>query len=114
VVDDDPVIRASLAETLELAGYQVRQAKDGSEALEAMARWQPDLVLLDMRMPVMDGWTFVRELRERGFAPKMAVMTAATDASRWAGEVGADAYLAKPFGIADVLRVMDRLCPPGP
>ncbi len=109
VVDDDPSIRGLVAEMLDLEGYPVHTAANGAEALAAVEQEQPALVLLDMRMPVMDGWAFARETRRRGLALSILVMTAAQNARRWADEISADGYLAKPFDLDDLLRTVGRL-----
>jgi two-component system chemotaxis response regulator CheY len=110
VVDDDPTILISVAQTLELEGYPVAQAANGAEALAHVERNRVDVVLLDMRMPVLDGWGFMHAIRERGVDLKVVVMTAATDARRWAREVGATAHLPKPFDIDDVVRLIQQEC----
>jgi len=110
VVDDDPSIRATVTEILELELYDVRSAPNGAAALRAVTEDPPALVLLDMRMPVMDGWTFARTLRDRGDSTPIVVMTAAKDARVWAKEIQADAYLSKPFELDDLLGVVERLC----
>jgi CheY-like chemotaxis protein len=108
VVDDDPSIRDTVTAILESEGYPVATAVNGEEALRTLESDPPSLVLLDMRMPVMDGWTFVRSLRERGVAPPIVVMTAAQDAHRWASEIGAAGYLPKPFDLLKLLTVVER------
>src|SRR6476646_8084731 len=102
VVDDDDAIRDFVREALEFEGYPVETVADGAEALAAIEREHPGLVLLDMRMPVLDGWGVVAALREREIRLPVVVMTAAQDARRWADEVGAAAHLAKPFEIDDL------------
>jgi CheY-like chemotaxis protein len=109
VVDDDPAIRTTVSEILELEGYPVATASNGAEALEAVERVTPSLVLLDMRMPVLDGWGFARALRQRGIAMPILVMTAAQSARAWAEEIGAQGYLAKPFDLTDLLTAVERL-----
>lgn|SRR2546426_4715534 len=109
VVDDDPSILATISEILELEGYEVRTATNGQEALASVERELPSLVLLDMRMPVLDGWGFARGLRERGLDVKVLVMTAAENARHWAREIGANDYLAKPFELSDLLSAVERL-----
>lgn len=110
VVDDDPSILLVVAELLDDEGYVVGTAANGAEALGAVERLDPALVLLDMRMPVIDGWGFVRGLRARDKAvPPILVMTAAQDARRWAEEVGAAGYVAKPFDLDDLLSAVERL-----
>ena len=109
VVDDDPSILAVVAEMLDFEGYPVETAVDGAVALQAVERRRPSLVLLDMRMPVLDGWGFACTLDERGVRLPIVVMTAARDAKRWADEIGAAGYLAKPFELPDLLTVVARL-----
>jgi CheY-like chemotaxis protein len=111
VVDDDPAILATVAETLELEGYPVVTARNGAEALRCIEGERPSLLLLDMRMPVLDGWGLARELRARGIAVPLLVMTAAQDARRWAEQIGAAGYLAKPFDLDDLLDTVARLRP---
>jgi CheY-like chemotaxis protein len=110
VVDDDLGIRLSLAALLEDEGYIVETATNGEQALSCIALQRPTVVLLDMRMPVMDGWTFARELRQRGIELPLVVMTAARDAEAWADEVAATAYAPKPFDYPSLLATLDRLC----
>jgi|FLYN01.1.fsa_nt_gi DNA-binding response OmpR family regulator len=107
VVDDDPSILSTVADVLDFEGYAVEQATNGAEALEIMERIRPALVLLDMRMPVLDGWEFARIARERGLDAPILVMTAARDARRWAQEIGADGYVAKPFHLPDLLAAIE-------
>jgi CheY-like chemotaxis protein len=113
VVDDDPTILATVSETLDLEGYPVVTATNGAEALEAVERERPSVVLLDMRMPILDGWGFVRAIRERGISLTVVVMTAASDARRWAREIGAQGVLAKPFELDDLLAAVQRVRAPG-
>lgn len=109
VVDDDHTIRTTVADILSLEGYPVEVATNGAEALTIVERVRPSLILLDMRMPVLDGWGFGRALRERGIDVPILVMTAAVNARRWAEEIGADGYLAKPFELAELLDAVERL-----
>jgi signal transduction histidine kinase/CheY-like chemotaxis protein len=108
VVDDDPSILAVVAEILDFEGYSVETAEDGAAAIQAIERQRPSLVLLDMRMPVLDGWGFARTLDQRGVRLPIVVMTAAQDAQRWADEIGAAGYLAKPFEMPDLLTTVAR------
>jgi CheY-like chemotaxis protein len=114
VVDDDPSIRDVVSEVLDWQGCPVLTAANGREALERIQASPPVVVLLDMRMPVLDGWGVVKELRERGVTLPIIVMTAAQDARRWAQEINAAAYLAKPFELDDLLSTVRRFapCPP--
>ena len=109
VVDDDPTILATVSEVLDMEGFAVVTAANGAEALAAVDQRQPSLVLLDMRMPVLDGWGFMRAVRERGLTLTVVVMTAAADARRWGREIGAQAVLAKPFDIDELVRAVQRL-----
>ena len=113
VVDDDTSILDTVSSILTGEGYYVVSAATGEEALAAVARKQPALILLDMRMPVMDGWAVARALRAQGIKVPIVVMTAAESAKRWADEVGAEGYLAKPFGLDDLLATVERFRGPG-
>jgi CheY-like chemotaxis protein len=108
VVDDDTSILDTVAAILIGEGYEVVSATSGQEALDAVARKRPLVILLDMRMPVMDGWAVARALRGQGIDVPIVVMTAAESAKRWADEVGADGYLAKPFGLDELLATVER------
>ena len=109
VVDDDATILWSVSELLELEGYVVATAANGAEALELTRNLRPGLVLLDMRMPVLDGWAYVREMRTTGLTPRIVIMTAAQDARRWADEIGADGYVPKPFEADDLIGTVERI-----
>ena len=108
VVDDDAAIRDAVRDVLESEGIAVETAANGADALEQVSRHRPRLVLLDMRMPVLDGWGFASALRDRGLALPVVVMTAAADASRWAEEIGAIGVVAKPFGVAELVTAVRR------
>ena len=100
VVDDAPVVRLYHGRSLEQAGYQVAEAENGLAALE-MALQEPfDLVILDVNMPVMDGYAFLHSLRAApgiSALPVLMISTEATAADRArAAEAGANAYLVKP------------------
>jgi CheY-like chemotaxis protein len=107
-VDDDTSILDTVTAILSGEGYDVVSAATGQEALDAVARSRPLLILLDMRMPVMDGWAVARALRAQGSSIPIVVMTAAESAKRWADEVGAEGYLAKPFGLDELLTIVER------
>lgn len=109
VVEDDNDVRFLVAEELQEHGYAVAQARNGLEALEAVAEEWPSVILLDMRMPIMDGWRFVSELRKRyGRVAPLVVMTAAANAGERAREVDADGFLAKPFELEAVIEAVER------
>ena len=111
IVDDDPAIRDVVSDILEMSDYCVKTACNGAEALDRIRDDRPSAVLLDLMMPVMDGWEFLREYRdESSLTPvPVVIMSAAQDASRAADELGAQAFLAKPFEIETILAIVDRV-----
>lgn len=110
VVDDDKGLQLLFRRCLQLKGYQVQVAGNGEEALVAIASEKPDLILLDLMMPVMDGIQFARTFHERyGYADTpIIVVSAADDAKRHAEEIEADAMISKPFGIHELLDLVDH------
>ena len=110
VVEDEPELRSVVTLILDTEGYQVEEAANGAEALQVLEQTQPACVLLDMRMPVLDGWGFARELEARHLHVPVVVMTAAQDARRWCDEIGAVACLPKPFDVDDLLNTVERVC----
>ncbi len=97
-VDDEPGILKLISQVLGDDGYRVVTAKDGGEALEAAEEYRPDLVLLDLTLPDMDGLEVMRHMRERINVPIIMVTARGTDTDKVTGlELGADDYLAKPF-----------------
>jgi CheY-like chemotaxis protein len=114
VVDDDPGIVGFLELALVDEGYAVRAAANGREALDQIAQRRPDLILLDMNMPVMDGWEFCNQLRRRDSSVSgipIVVMTAARDAASRSREVDAQGYLGKPFDLDHLFNTIDSLLP---
>lgn len=108
VADDDPDLRDLMVEALSSRGYRVATASDGQAALEAVERDRPQLILLDMTMPVMDGWTFARALHERhGRSIPIVVTTAARTSQLRADEVGAEGELGKPFDLEQLYEVVE-------
>lgn len=109
VVDDDEAIRTAVSLVLSDEGYDVVTAEHGRAALERLVTVQPDLILLDMRMPIMDGWELARVYRA---APEphaaIVVLTAAHDAASRAAQIQAAGFLAKPFGLAELLATVSR------
>jgi CheY-like chemotaxis protein len=108
VVDDDPDLRQFLQLMLTSMGFEVTSAANGQEALDVMKGHCPDLILLDMKMPVMNGWEFCRALDCRGARPPIVVLTAAPDPAARAAEVCADGWLGKPFEYADLEATVRR------
>lgn len=111
VVDDDPGVRDSLGRALRFAGYAVDVACNGVEALDAVARSPVDLVILDVLMPMVDGFDACRRLRARGDSTPILVLTARDGIDdRVTGlEAGADDYLVKPFALRELLARVQAL-----
>jgi two-component system response regulator MprA len=105
VADDDRAIRDSLVRVLSLEGYEVDSVSDGAAVLDHVVREHPDLVVLDVMMPVLDGLGVCRRLRAMGDRTPILVLTARTEVSdRVAGlDAGADDYLPKPFALDELL-----------
>lgn len=105
VVDDEQAVRESLRRSLSFNGYQVILAADGVEAVETVHRESPDLMILDVMMPNMDGLEVCRSLRSEGWERPILVLTARDGVSdRVAGlDAGADDYLPKPFALEELL-----------
>jgi two-component system response regulator MprA len=105
VVDDDPDVRDSLGRALRCAGYSIATAANGGEALDSVARSPVDLIVLDVLMPIVDGFDVCHRLRERGDDTPVLVLTARdTVEDRVTGlAVGADDYLVKPFALRELL-----------
>jgi len=101
VVDDDAAIARLISLTLREDGYAVRSAHDGQDALGAVSTAPPDLIVLDLEMPVMNGRTFFRELRARGLDMPVLIVSA-FGARAGQRELGAEAYLTKPFNPEDL------------
>jgi two-component system, chemotaxis family, chemotaxis protein CheY len=112
VIDDEATIRTMVSDVLLSEGYVVWSAKNGAEALAVLDRARPSLAILDMRMPILNGWGFARILRERRIWLPVLVMTAAVDGQRWADEIGAAGCVTKPFDFLDLLAEVERLVPP--
>jgi len=104
VVDDDPDVRDSLSRALRYAGYQVLEAVHGGDALDLVARSPVDLIVLDVLMPIVDGFEACRRLRDRGDATPVLVLTArdAVDDRVTGLDAGADDYLVKPFALGEL------------
>ncbi len=104
IVDDEPNIRGFLRMVLEDEGYCVETANDGREALDKVRRNPPDAVLLDLMMPIVDGWTFLatrRTLSAECLCPVLVM--SAVGGWRMARELGASGFLAKPFDVEVLL-----------
>jgi len=108
VVDDDPDLREFLRLMLTSMGFEVISAANGKEALGVLEGHDPDLILLDMRMPVMSGWEFCRAVDGRDACPPIVVLTAAPDPAARAAEAHADGWLGKPFEYEDLEATVRR------
>jgi two-component system, OmpR family, response regulator MprA len=104
IAEDDRGIRESLERALRFDGYQVRAVSDGAQALEAVLQKEPDLVILDVMMPFIDGLTVCRQLRDRYRTLPILMLTARHEVSdRVAGlDAGADDYLVKPYAMSEL------------
>lgn len=110
VVEDDQDLLTLLAMILEDAGFVVLRAENGAAALEVVAERMPSLIVLDLKMPVMDGYEFAQHFRSRhGRSASILVLTAADDPKRRAAEIQAEGVLAKPFDYESLLREVERL-----
>ena len=105
VVEDDAGLRETLAEVLVDDGHEVRVAEDGQTALETMDEWAPEVIVLDLMMPRMNGYVFRTRQLDRNDEPpaKILILSAARNVEDAAEELDADGWLGKPFGLHDVL-----------
>jgi signal transduction histidine kinase/CheY-like chemotaxis protein len=111
LVDDDPEILEATGQLLREWGYTVDEARDGVTALALARGARPDLMLVDLMMPVMDGWTLIARLREDKVAPgvPLVVFSADRDSREKADSLRADAALRKPFALEELQEVVERL-----
>ncbi len=111
VVDDDPDVRDSLRRALGYSGFSVATAVNGADALSSIARSPVDLIILDVMMPMLDGFDTCRALRDRGNSTPVLVLTARdTVDDRVTGlEAGADDYLVKPFALRELIARVNAL-----
>jgi DNA-binding response OmpR family regulator len=110
VVDDDPVARELLREMLERAGHEVREAPDGRAGLRDLYAASPDLVILDVEMPELDGWATLERIRDLSDVPVLMLTARATELERVRGlKGGADDYVVKPFGHQELVARVQAL-----
>src|SRR6266850_1135649 len=116
LVDDDPEILEATGQVLREWGYAVDEARDGQTALSLARNARPDLMLVDLMMPVMDGWTLIQRLRDEKVAPgvPVVVFSADRDTREKARHLDARAALRKPFELEELQDVVERLLPPKP
>ena len=108
-IEDDRRIARLIEVALESEGYSVRICEDGLEALRCLEDEDPDVILLDLMLPRMDGREFVWELRRTGKTTPVILLSAARDLPRRAAELPVQGYVAKPFAIADLLATIDSV-----
>jgi DNA-binding response OmpR family regulator len=110
LVDDDPMITSPLARALTQAGYQVRVANNGRSGLTLARQEHPDVVILDVMMPEMDGWDVCRALRQESTVPILMLTALGDEVDRILGlELGADDYLTKPFSTRELIARLKAL-----
>ncbi|MCE7005942.1 response regulator transcription factor [Kibdelosporangium philippinense] len=111
VVDDEPGITELLSTTLNLAGYRVSTVGSGHAALNAVEAERPDMVILDVMLPDMDGFTVCRRLNERGHAPPVLFLTArgSVEDTVTGLRIGGDDYVTKPFHVVELLARVQAL-----
>ncbi|HEU4564728.1 MAG TPA: response regulator transcription factor [Gemmatimonadaceae bacterium] len=111
VVEDNPDLAFGLRNNLEIEGYEVDVADDGPTGLARARSWEPDLVILDLMLPGMDGYRVLRTLRSGGFERPVLILTArGEEADKVMGfRTGADDYVTKPFGVLELLARVEAL-----
>jgi DNA-binding response OmpR family regulator len=111
IVEDDPALLRGLKDNFQAQGYQVRTANDGEKGLEALLRDRPDLVLLDVMLPKINGYEICRLARSRHLRTPILMLSAKcrVDDVLRGSAVGADDYLTKPFGLRGLLARAQRL-----
>lgn len=116
VVDDDQSIQRVLVQTLQLEGYEVATASDGVEAMETLAGQLPDVVILDVMMPKLDGLDVLKRMRadERTQTVPVILLTArSSQEDIWEGwQSGVDYYMTKPFDVEELLRFLSHVLNP--
>lgn len=105
VVDDELGVRELIGDALRLGGFDAVEAADGQEALQVLRHTQPNLLIVDVNMPVMDGFELLQRLRDRGIGTPVIMLSARgdrVDVTRGL-QLGADDYVRKPFGLEELL-----------
>jgi two-component system, chemotaxis family, chemotaxis protein CheY len=113
VVEDDDAIRGVVSDLLREDGYEVYEAINGADAMEQLDERRPDLIVLDLMMPVMDGWQFVEQFRQKSFSSEVPIVvtSASHDLPRTAERLrslGVRTCLAKPFDVDGLLALVER------
>jgi len=108
VVEDDDAIRTFIAEALAGVGYRVVESPDGQHALARVDSDPPDVVILDLHLPVVDGWAVLAALEDNPHKPPVVVMSAGASARQTAEQFGVAGHLEKPFDLSELIAVVDR------
>ena len=112
-VDDSRTLRDMLSDCLTKAGHDVRTARDGAEALEALREYMPDIVITDLNMPVMDGLDFIEAARAEAAGRDLPLLLLTTETGielkERARRIGATGWLTKPFNSDQILSLVDQL-----
>lgn len=110
VIDDDAQLCVTVCDALRDDGYAAASVSHGAAALEMVKAHDPSLILLDLRMPIMDGWSFVEQYRRAALTPAgIVLMSANPDLPGIAQHLGADGHLRKPFELAELQAVVAKL-----
>ncbi len=111
VVEDNPDLAFGLRNNLEIEGYEVALAEDGPTGVARALEWRPDLVILDLMLPGMDGYRVLRTIRDAGFGQPVLMLTARGEESDKVKGLrsGADDYVTKPFGVLELLARVEAL-----
>lgn len=109
VIDDDDAVCEILREALTDEGYAVATVPHGAAALDMVRHHQPAVIILDLRMPIMDGWSFAEQYRRRADpAASLILLSATKDIEESARRIGAAAFISKPFELTDVVSKIER------
>lgn len=114
VIDDDLPLRGMLAAALRQHGFQVLLAGDGAEGQRALKIHHPDVILLDLAMPEVNGWDFLQRLKERGELEKTRVVVLSAHLRvepQALLQLGVSAILPKPFNLTELIELIEHLCP---
>jgi two-component system alkaline phosphatase synthesis response regulator PhoP len=111
IVEDNPDLAFGLRNNLEIEGYDVRVAEDGPTGVQRIIEWKPDLVILDLMLPGMDGYRVLRTVRDAGFRAPVLMLTArGQESDKVLGlRSGADDYVTKPFGVLELMARVEAL-----
>ena len=109
VCDDEKFIRWALAEHLRSSGYEVQEAENGVECLELLKGTIPDVILLDLRMPKMDGTTALRKIREQGINTPVFILSGfgGANSEEDANKLGAQGFIPKPYHLSEISQLLE-------